>query len=458
MSLAPLARILRQVIPDPFVIAAFLTLLAMGFALVGTGGVDPIGLLDAWVGGYVPEPGAKARGGLWSLLPFAMQMCLILVTGLAVAQTPPVRWLIDRVARIPRGTRSAVVLIGGTAMAVACVNWGLGLITGALLAREVGRRLHDRGIAVHYPLLAAAGYLGLAVWHGGLSGSAPLKLTTQTGVDEILGAELGARMAALPLTETLFSLRNLFVTPLAGVVMLGVLLLLVPRGEADFRPPPAFEDAGTSSDSEDPGGIAGFLERTPWVLLVFAGMIAVWILPRLWNQGLGALTLNTMNLLFLGIGLVLAGSPRAYLSAVREGARACAGIILQFPLYGGILALLLAGGVGEWVASVLPTSAAGLSASTFLSAGLLNLFVPSGGGQFALQGPLVLGVAMEHGIDPGRVVMALSWGDQWTNLFQPFWALPLLGITGTRAGDLLGPTLIAGLAVAPVFLLGAMLG
>lgn len=453
MSLAPLARVLRRIIPDPFVIAAFLTVLALAFALLR--GADPLGALDAWVSGYRSGPDAAAQGGLWSLLPFAMQMCLILVTGLAVAHTRPVRRAIDRVAAVPRGTRGAVVLIGGIAMALACVNWGLGLVSGALLAREVGRRLHARGVPVHYPLLAAAGYLGLAVWHGGLSGSAPLKVTTSDGVTDILGHALGAQVSAMPLAETIFSPRNLLVTPLVGLVMLGVLLLLVPRDPQDFRAPPELGDDPDQAAVDDPGGPAGWLERTPVVTVLFGGLIAVWIVPEFATEGLGALTLNTMNLLFLGVGLLLSGSPRAYLSAVQEGATACAGIILQFPLYGGILALLLVGGVGELVAQVLPTSAAGLSVATFLSAGLLNLFVPSGGGQFALQGPLVLDVAVQNGIDPARIVLALSWGDQWTNLFQPFWALPLLGITGTRAGDLLGPTLLAGIAAGMVFVTGA---
>ena len=158
------------------------------------------------------------------------------------------------------------------------------------------------------------------------------------------------------------------------------------------------------------------------------------------------------------LGLVLAGGPAAYMRHAAEGARACAGIIIQFPLYGGILGLLVAGGVVGVLQGMLPTSGSGLSLATFLSAGLLNLFVPSGGGQWALQGPLVMQVAAEHGIEPGRVVLALAWGDQWTNLFQPFWALPLLGITGTRAGDLLGPTLLAGVAAGIVFALGAAIG
>ena len=141
----------------------------------------------------------------------------------------------------------------------------------------------------------------------------------------------------------------------------------------------------------------------------------------------------------------------------KQGAAACAGIIVQFPLYGGILGLLAAGGVIDRIADVLPASEGALALTTFLSAGLVNLFVPSGGGQWTVQGPMVMQAAASVDADPGRIVMALAWGDQWTNLFQPFWALPLLGITGTKAGDLLGPTFVLGIAAGVVFAGGAFL-
>jgi len=464
VTLEPLARALRSVIPDPFVIAIFLTITALGVGIahgMAAGDLDVMALVDAWVSGYVPPdapPGTKALGGLWSLLPFAMQMCLILVTGFVVASTRPVRWLIDRLAAIPTGTRSAIVVIGCAAMALALVNWGLGLIGGALLAREVGRALKARGVAVHYPLLAAAGYLGLAVWHGGLSGSAPLKVTSRDGLNDVLGGVLGGQIDVMSLSDTIFSLRNLVVTPLAGIAMLGVLLLLVPSDPARFRQAPDVRDDRSNADDDAAPGAAGWLERTPWANLALAALMLAWIVPWLVRGGLMGLTPDSMNLLFLALGLVLAGGPAAYMRHAAEGARACAGIIIQFPLYGGILGLLVAGGVVGVLQGMLPTSGSGLSLATFLSAGLLNLFVPSGGGQWALQGPLVMQVAAEHGIEPGRVVLALAWGDQWTNLFQPFWALPLLGITGTRAGDLLGPTLLAGVAAGIVFALGAAIG
>jgi short-chain fatty acids transporter len=463
VSLDGLARLLRSVIPDPFVIAMGLTFIALAAAALSgvVYGDRALGeLVEAWVSGWVPPDapaGSKPLGGLWSLLTFAMQMCLILVTGYVVASTRPVRWVLDRLARIPGDTRGAILLIAPVAMGLALINWGLGLIAGALLAREVGLALRARGVAVHYPLLAAAGYTGLAVWHGGLSGSAPLKVTQQANLEEVLGSVLAARIEVLSLFDTVLSPRNLVVTGLVMAVMVGVLLLLVPRREADFVQPPA-PTAADEAEEEATPGFAGWIERSPVISVAFALLMAAWIVPWIADLGFLSLSPDSLNMVFLAVGLVLAGGPVRYMRLAREGAAACAGIIVQFPLYGGILGLLAAGGVIDRIADVLPASEAGLALTTFASAGLVNLFVPSGGGQWTVQGPMVMQAAATSGADPGRIVMALAWGDQWTNLFQPFWALPLLGITGTKAGDLLGPTFVLGIAAGVVFAVGAFVG
>ena len=455
MSLDAVARFLREIIPDPFVIALVLTLMAVGIGcLSGTNYSDLVG---AWVSGHSMTEGSRAVGGLWSLLSFGMQMCLILVTGYVVANAPIAQRILQRIAKLPGNTGQAVVLISLIAMGLALFNWGLGLIAGALLAREVGLTMRERGRAVHYPLLAASGYTGLCVWHGGLSGSAPLKVTDLKGLTEVLGAELAQQVGALSLTDTVFSSRNLIATGLVLIVVPALLWCMVPKDEADFvgapKRPLVTQMARTRSR-----GITGWLDSSPWLSLIFVAFIATWAVPWVWNGGFMKLNPNTMNLLFLGFGMALAGSPMRYMRLAEEAAGACAGIIVQFPLYGGILGVLTAGGVVGSMVSFMPTTAGSLGGFTFLSAGLFNIFVPSGGGQWAVQGPIVMQAAVEHGIDPGRIVLALSWGDQWTNLFQPFWALPLLGITGARAGDILGYTMLLGVAVGLVFGLAAVIG
>ena len=461
MKLDKLADALRSFIPDPFVIAIGLTLIA---ALAGVcnlalnGQVDTsMTLVESWVSGYRGSQDSKVIGGLWTLLPFAMQMCLILVTGYVVASTGPVQRLVARLAQIPRTTAQAAALISVIAMGLALLNWGLGLIAGALLAREVGIAMQQRGIRVHYPLLAAAGYTGLAVWHGGFSGSAPLKVTDLQGLTEVLGPELAKQVGALGLERTILSPRNLIVTGIVFCLVPICLALLVPRDPKTFIPAPA-PPQEDDSDTEPVTGFSGWLEWSPLFSLALAGLMMLWIVPWAWNGGLLDLNPNSMNLCFLALGLVLAGSPARYMELASRAASACGGIIIQFPLYGGILGLLAAGGGISLLASVLPSTEWGLAAGTFLSAGLFNLFVPSGGGQWAVQGPIVMQAAVDGGMDPARILLALSWGDQWTNLFQPFWALPLLGITGTRAGDILGYTMLLGVVTGVVFGLGAAIG
>ncbi|MFK7928809.1 MAG: TIGR00366 family protein [Myxococcota bacterium] len=462
MSPDGVARLLRSIIPDPFVIAIGLTAAAFAVALVFSviwGEGTPMELVQAWVSGWTPEgapANARPIGGLWSLLTFAMQMCLILVTGFVVANTRPVQRILGALAWFATGPRTAIVLVASVAMSLALVNWGVGLIAGALLAREVGFSLKEKGIKAHYPLLAAAGYLGLAVWHGGLSGSAPLKVTSKANLDEVLGSALSAHIDVLPLTATILSPRNLIVTLCVAIVMTSILVWLVPKDPASRTEAPDRPASNADEESWAPG-IAGRLERSPWVSGILVVLITAWFVPWLWQGGWRALSPDSMNLCFLGVGLALAGGPVAYMRHAKRGAEACAGIIVQFPLYGGILGILAAGGLVGLIADALPTSAWGLSLSTFLSAGLVNLFVPSGGGQWTVQGPMVMQAAAKSGVDPGRVVLALAWGDQWTNLFQPFWALPLLGITGTKAGDLLGPTMLAGVGAGVVFAAGAAL-
>ncbi|MCA9569467.1 MAG: TIGR00366 family protein, partial [Myxococcales bacterium] len=343
----------------------------------------------------------------------------------------------------------ATVLVSVVASCTALVHWGLGLIVGAVLAREVGRIANERGVPMHYPTLAAGGYSGLLVWHGGLSGSAPLKVTTAGDLTEVLGAELAAKVGTLPLTETLFSVRNMLVTAALVVVIPAVLTLLVPRDPAAYVRPPS-DGAPVARDLD----VGSPLDRGPWLVVPLVALMAAWVWRWAAAGGLASLSPNALNFVFFGVGLALAGSPTRYMQLAQRGATAATGILVQFPLYAGISGLLAGSGLGAWLASFGTST---LLASTFLSAGLLNLFVPSGGGQWGIQGPIAMAAAVEQGIEPARIVLAVAWGDQWTNAFQPFWALPLLGITGASASDLLSCTAIVGVAVGAVLFLGVVL-
>ncbi len=441
-----LSTLLQRVLPDPLAVAFVLTLVVFGAAMV-RGDVGAGALVDAWVGGK----------GLWGLLSFSMQMCLILVTGYVLAATGPVRAALEWVSRQPQTGRQGVVVVSVGAMVLALANWGLGLVGGALLAREVDRGLRQRGAASDPGLLGAAGFCGMVVWHGGLSGSAPLKVTTIEDLTQILGPELAARVGPLPLHATVLSARNLLITAALLVVIPAVLAAMHPTGAPAPAPAPAQaqpEAAPTPSAS----GLAGILEGTPLLSSLIAALILVGVARWALDGGWRTLGPDMVNTIFFGLGLAFAGSPRRYMELATEGARSVAGILVQLPFYAGVMGLLAVSGLGVELASTLPGAGEGLPLATLLSAGFVNLFIPSGGAQWSVQGPIVIRAAVDAGVDPARVVMALAYGDEWTNLLQPFWALPLLGITGARAADVFGYTMVLAVVVGVVFAVGVSVG
>lgn len=479
-----ICRVFERTAPDPFVLAVLLSLVTAALALtLGDFSSKPedvsaaVYLLDAW----------RAGDGLWRFLAFGMQMCLVLVTGHALAASAPVRAMLHALARLPRSAAQAAAMVGLVACVFGLINWGLGLIVGALLARDVARALAARGVKAHYPLLAAAGYAGMAVWHGGLSGSAPLTMTSAEGAAKVLPASVLADFeAGVPLGETILSPMNLVAT--AGLLVLVPLVLWMLTPSEDIRDvsmyPVAARDviettergpgaslgslgdgrggdeekraqAGAGASSGEAEGrtnrtIPDLLHDTP-PLAYILGLALLLAVARYGSvQGLGRVGLNEINALMLGLGLILHGSTAGYVRAVEDGAKGCAGVILQFPLYAGIMALLVSSGLIAAFSGWLSGSAGetGLPLLTFLSAGVVNLFVPSGGGQWGIQGPIVFEAGAAAGLAPGKMIMAVAYGDQLTNLLQPFWALPLLAITGVKAREIVGYTCVLMIVLA----------
>lgn len=458
-----LSAFFRATAPDPFVLAVLLTLvtLAMAMTMRGTSFHDAVGL---WAGD-------GGNNGVWGFLTFSMQMCLILVTGHAVAASRPVKWCIERLAAVPRSQAHAAGLVAFVAATLATLNWGLGLIGGALLARDVTRSMRARGLAVHAPLMAAAGYVGLMVWHGGLSGTAPLKVTSAGDIAEVL-KNSSVTIEPIKLSETLFSPMNLVITGGLIVLSVVVMMMLAPRQSESAGALPARmidEPKREEASASDKGLIPRILEDTPLVNLTLAAIIAVWAwsyyLPRgdgggiAWGEsGILKLNPNTVNLTMVMLALILHGSPMRLVSAVEEGARGCAGIILQFPLYAGIMGVMNGSGLtGELARSIAGASnETTLPLMTFLSAGVVNMFVPSGGGQWGVQGPIVVESALSAGVPVPKMIMALAYGDQVTNMLQPFWALPLLAITGCKAREIVGYTAVL-MVIAIVWISGCLL-
>jgi short-chain fatty acids transporter len=435
--------VFRRIVPDPLVIAVLLTIGVFAAALLFgrfpehvNGPMDRAEwLISAW----------RGSDGLWKLLAFAMQMCLILLGGHILAEAPPVRGLLSRVGDIPRSGPSAAAIVAVAAMLLGILNWGLGLIGGAVLAREAGRSLARRGIPSHYPLLAAAGYTGLLVWHGGLSGSAPLSMTTTSGAEKVLPVELASDAIVTPLGQTIFSLENLIVT--GGLLIIVPLLLrfLSPTDEASepisrFSPAAGLEQSPESSRSTLPD----FLNRTRCITVLLGAALLIAGVTSTVESGIDRIGLNTVIMFLLAAALLMHRSPEAFMEAAARAAAGCAGIIVQFPLYAGIMGLMVASGlIGTLTDSLLAiASPHTLEFWTMVSAGIVNILVPSGGGQWAVQGPIAIQAAQEAGLETGSMVMAVAYGDELTNMLQPFWALPLLAVTGVRARDIVGYTAI----------------
>lgn len=427
------ADIAQRLVPDPFVIALCLSLIAIAAGAIHAGFRPALG---AWAGGF------------FDLLKFGMQMCLILATGHALAVSPPCRRALTRLADVPNSSRGAVFSVGFAAAATGLINWGLGLIFGALLARETAARMRAKGIAVHYPAVAAAGYLGLAVWHGGLSGSAPLDVATP-------GHRLASAIGVIPIERTLYSPSNLACAALALVLLPLTLAWLTPAsptmdGGGPFGPapePPATDGAVATPDE----AATHWMDRA-WLSRTIGGVGAAAIAFAMLD-GAFRVTLDTICFVFLFLGLILHRSPTDYANAIGDAGRGLTGIVLQFPFYAGILGVLkgtgLLAALATWFAQIATPGT--FLPLVFVSSATVNLFVPSGGGQWAVQGPIVVDAAQSLGIPVDRAVMALAYGDQLTNLLQPFWALPLLAITGAKARDILGYTALVMIAAAALY-------
>ena len=439
-------RVVNRWLPDPFLFAVILTIVVFVAAMIGTQ-QGPLELVWAW-GGQ-----GKTQSGFWSLLAFAMQMALVLVFGSAMASAKACKRALGAIASLAKNKRSAILITTFVSTICCWLNWGFGLIAGALLAREVAKRVRD----VDYPLLIAAAYSGFVIWHAGLSGSIPLQMNAAGGT-EILGVAYSASTM-----ETIFHPMNL--------LMVVVILVLMPFVNYAMHPdashtivvdPSKLVDEEERTYTKDTPAEKMEHSKILWVITLVLGF--VYIVYYFVKNGF-SLDLNIVNMIFLFLGILLHGDLRRYVDAVGDAAAGAAGILLQFPFYAGIMGLMVAANpeTGVSLAGIIANFFTNISTNvtfpvlTFLSAGIINFFVPSGGGQWAVQAPIVMPAATEMGIEYGRAAMAIAWGDQWTNMIQPFWALPALGIAGLSARNIMGylvvVTIFTGLVACGGFLL-----
>lgn len=408
----PMVRIVDRYLPDPFVFVLVLTLVA-GLAAVLTQGTGPLQVVTYWGDGF------------WSLLTFSMQMLLVLVTGYMMASTPLVRRGLSALAGLANSAGGAILLVSVVSLAASWINWGFGLVVGALFARQLART-----IRVDYRLLVASAYSGFIVWHGGLAGSVPLSIATE-------GHPFADITGVVSTSETIFSVFNLSIVVALFIAVPLVNRAMMPREEESVYIDPALleEDEPKRPESPTP---AERLENSLALSMLVGAAGAAWLI-QYFAQG-GGLSLNVINFLFLTLAILLHGTPRNLLNALTDAVKGGAGIVIQFPFYAGIMAIMVQSGLAASISQQLVglASATTLPFWSFISAGVVNFFVPSGGGQWAVQAPVILPAAEALGAEIPRTAMAVAWGDAWTNMVQPFWALPILGIAGLRAKDIMG--------------------
>jgi short-chain fatty acids transporter len=418
--------------PDPYVLAVVLSVLTatLAAALAPKGSITTI-----FTGWY---------NGLFSILAFAFQVLLILVTGYALSTTAPVRLLLRRLAAFGTTPKKAIVLTIVIVYLASFLNWGFGLVVAGLMAREVAQR-----IRIDFGWLVAGAYSGWMIFSSGFSSSIALSLATPGSSLNIVQKVTGQ---VLPLGSMLFTPLNLIPAALL-LIALPILFCLIEPGNTEVQPAnlTTTEDRDNTQESRGPMTLARRLEESCVLNLVMvgAGIIA---LSCIWRQTGFSLDLNSVIFLFLIAGLLLHWRPVAYIQAINRAARVTGPLILQYPLYGGIMGILTSTGLADVVAKAFTqfANAHTLPFWNYLASLFISLFVPSAGGHWAVQGPFAVPAAVGLHASQAATAMGVAYGEQVADMIQPFWALPVVAVAGISIRRVMGFTVMS-------FVLGTVL-
>mgnify|MGYP000111709375 CR=1 FL=1 len=416
-----LVRFMKEYLPSSYWLAIILTTIVFVCGLVFT---------DTSVDKMINLLGK----GMAGLLAFTMQMVLILVTGYALANAPVVLKILKRLAQIPKTNAQAIMFTSFVSSLCTYLHWGFGLVAGALIAKEVA--INNYGKKIHYPLLIAAAYSGNLI--RGPSSSVFLGPTEPNHV-------ASQHVGVIPLSDTLYCMENIIMTI---ILLIGIPILykyMIPPEEKSIEisvdlmkqttAPPPKKEVDLSKLS--------FAERMEhsWISqYIIAGLLGIYIIVDFIKSPTFNLSINMIILIFLVLGMFAHKTPGAYAKAIKDATKTADGMILQFPFYAAIMVMLrdtgMSTAIAKWFISI--STADTLPLFAFYAAGLINLFIPSGGGLWAIQGPIMLEAAKMLGADPAAVMIGMGWGDSWTSQVQPFWALPLLAIAGLDVNDIMG--------------------
>jgi short-chain fatty acids transporter len=426
--------VFERITPDPYIFAVVLTIVtALLAAALGPKGSPPE-ILGGW---YT---------GLFEILAFAFQMVLILVTGYALSNSSPVRRFLDWLASRPKGRSAAIVLTIVAVMVTSFLNWGCGLVVAGLLSREIAKRMR-----IDFGWLVAGAYTGWIIWASGFSSSIALAQATPGSALNLVQKVTGQ---VIPLGDMLFAPFN-WVPLVALLVLLPLLYCAIQPTERDTVAADAerlMAEDNIAAPKEESRTIARHLEHA-WILnliLVAAGIAALTVN---WSKTGPTLDINSVIFLFLLAGLLLHWTPINYVRAVNQAARVTGPLILQYPLYGGIMGIMKGTGLADVIAKAFVSfsSAHTLPFWNYIASIIISLFIPSGGGHWAVQGTFTVKAAVDLHASQAATAMAVAMGEQVANMIQPFWALPVLAIAGISLRRVMGFTVMSFFVGAVVF-------
>ncbi len=421
----PFLRLVEKFYPDAFIFVIILSILTFLLAILFTDS-SPLQTLNAW------------GNGLPKLFTFTAQISIIMITAHALAHTEPVERLLNKIGMLPNSGVQAYSLVTFVSGVASLFAWSFGLIVGGLISKFVAVGCRKKKIKVHYPLLVASAYSGYVIWHMGYSSSAALFVASENHtLQDIIGI--------IPVTETIFSTFNLTTAFLA--------LLLITLINPLMRPQTAnttieieknlFEKKKEIHINKNNRNFAQVIENNKLFSFFIGFILLFFVLYTFYTKGF-FLDLNLVSWTFLCFGLILCNSPLHYVKLVNNASPTVGPIILQYPFYAGIMGIMSDTGLIKILADYIVSFSSSelLGFYSFLSAGIVNMFIPSGGGQWAVQGPVMVEAAKTLNVDPYVVVLGVAYGDQWTNMIQPFWTIPLLAIAGLHMRQIMGYTFV----------------
>ncbi len=425
----PFVKLVERYYPDAFIFVIVLTVLTFALALGNTDSTS-IEVLEAW------------GKGLPKLFTFTAQITIIMITAHALAHTTPIENILSKIGSYPNSAIQAYAVVTFISGLASLFAWSFGLIVGGIISKFVAMGCHKKKIPIHYPLLVASAYSGYVIWHMGYSSSSALFVSSA-------GHSLESKIGIIPVTETIFSNFNMslaFIT-LIIITIINPLMRPVKKGEIKEIDIKVFKFKKKTKDTESVNHndrtFAQIIENNRFISLFVGSCLLFFIFYIFYKKGF-SLDLNLVSWTFLGLGLILSASSIHYVKLVNNAAITVGPIILQYPFYAGIMGMMADTGLINVMAEKISeiSSSETLGFYSFLSGGLVNMFIPSGGGQWAVQGPVMIEAAENLNVKPYVVVLGVAYGDQWTNMIQPFWTIPLLAIAGLHMRQIMGYTFV----------------